>query len=38
MQVVLCLGGGEVGVVHSFLGVRGEFCGAMGKTDGGVDG
>ena len=38
MRVALCLGGGEVGVTRSFLGVRGEFCGAMGKTDGGVDG
>ena len=38
MRVALCLGGGEVGVARSFLGVHGEFCGAMGKTDGGVDG
>ena len=38
MWVALCLGSGEVGVVCSFLGVRGEFCGATGKTEGGVDG
>ena len=25
MRVALCLGGGEVGVVRSFLGVRSEF-------------
>ena len=36
--MALCLGGGEVGVVHSFLGVHSEFCGATGKMDGGVDG
>ena len=38
MPVALCLGNGEVGVVHSFLGVCGEFCWATGKMDGGVDG
>ena len=37
MRVALCLGGGEVRVVRSFLGVRGEFFGATGKKDGGVD-
>ena len=38
MRVALCLGGGEVGVTRSFLGVRGELAGAIGKTDGGVVG
>jgi hypothetical protein len=39
MQVALVLGGGEVGVGHSFLGVFSEFVGGKGTTvEGGVIG
>ena len=39
MQVALVLGGGEVGVAHSFLGVCGELGGGKGTiVDGGVVG
>ena len=39
MRVALVLGGGEVGVTRSFLGVCGEFGGGKGTiVDGGVEG
>jgi len=39
MRVALVLGGGEVGVTRSFLGVHGEFGGGKGTiVEGGVDG